>query len=30
MLALGKRDWVVFHGLADGAVMISKKELHAE
>ena len=30
MLALGKRDWVVFHGLANGTVMISKKELHAE
>jgi len=30
MLALRKRDQVVFHGLADGTVMISKKELHAE
>src|SRR4051812_33068923 len=30
MLALGKRDQVVFHGLADGTVMISKKEMHAE
>jgi antitoxin PrlF len=26
MLALGKRDQVVFRGLADGTVMISKKE----
>lgn len=30
MLALGKRDQVVFRGLADGTVMISKKEAHAE
>lgn len=30
MLALGKRDQVVFHGMADGTVMISRKELRAE
>lgn len=30
MLALGKRDQVVFRGLADGTVMISKKETRAE
>lgn len=30
MLALGKRDQVVFRGLADGTVMISKKEARAD
>jgi antitoxin PrlF len=30
MLALGKRDQVVFRGLADGTVMISKKNARAE
>jgi antitoxin PrlF len=30
MLALGKRDQVVFRGLADGTVMISKKETVAD
>lgn len=30
MLALGKRDQVVFRGLADGTVIISKKEARAE
>lgn len=30
MLALGKRDQVVFRGLADGTVMLSKKETRAE
>jgi antitoxin PrlF len=29
MLALGKRDQVVFRGLADGTVMISKMEARA-
>ncbi|MBX9646543.1 MAG: type II toxin-antitoxin system PrlF family antitoxin [Xanthobacteraceae bacterium] len=29
MLALGKRDQVVFRGLADGTVMISKKDAGA-
>lgn len=30
MLALGKRDQVVFRGLANGTVMISKRETRAE
>lgn len=30
MLALGKRDQVVFRGLADGTVVICKKEAQAE
>lgn len=30
MLALGKRDQVVFRGLADGTVLISKKQARAE
>ena len=30
MLALGKRDHVVFRGLADGTVVISKKEVQAD
>lgn len=30
MLALGKRDHVVFRGLADGTVMISKRESRAD
>jgi len=30
MLALGKRDQVVFRGLADGTVMITKKEARAD
>jgi len=30
MLALGKRDQVVFRGLADGTVMIAKKEAHPD
>jgi antitoxin PrlF len=30
MLALGKRDQVVFRGLADGTVMISKMEARAD
>jgi antitoxin PrlF len=30
MLALGKRDQVVFRGLADGTVVISKKEARTE
>jgi antitoxin PrlF len=30
MLALGKRDRVVFRGLADGTVVIAKKESDAE
>ena len=30
MLALGKRDQVVFRGLADGTVMISKKEARTD
>jgi len=29
-LALGKRDQVVFRGLADGTVVIAKKETHAD
>ena len=30
MLALGKRDQVVFRGLADGTVVIAKKEPQVE
>ncbi len=30
MLALGKRDQVVFRGLADGTVMISKQEARGD
>ncbi|MDF2117578.1 type II toxin-antitoxin system PrlF family antitoxin [Roseiarcaceae bacterium H3SJ34-1] len=30
MLALGKRDHVVFRGMADGTVMIAKKNAEAE
>jgi len=30
MLALGKRDQVVFRGLADGTVVITKKETRAD
>ncbi|MEO6946706.1 MAG: type II toxin-antitoxin system PrlF family antitoxin, partial [Nitrobacter sp.] len=30
MLALGKRDQVVFRGMADGTVMISKKDARAD
>lgn len=30
MLALGKRDHVVFRGLADGTVMISKKQVRVD
>ena len=30
MLALGKRDQVVFRGLADGTVVIAKKETRAD
>ena len=30
MLALGKRDQVVFRGLADGTVVIAKKEARAD